>query len=129
MEATATQNAISEIDHTPLPWNWHEQGEANEYCLLTNDKRWVLAFRQNGEIWTKEQKANAEFIVRACNSHDAMLDALDEITDALLYGMGKEAIQLRVELCLQAISKARDVTHKSNIKFEGYKVITPSKLS
>ena len=54
-----------EVKHTAGPWNWHEQGDANEYALLSNTKRWVIAFRQNGEILTGQQRANARLIAAA----------------------------------------------------------------
>lgn len=56
------------IEHTPEPWKWHAQGEANEYCLLTHDGRWVIAFRQNGELTDDRQKANARRIVACVNA-------------------------------------------------------------
>ena len=55
------------IDHTPEPWAWHAQGEANEYCMLTHDGRWVIAFRQNGEFTDERQKANARRIAACVN--------------------------------------------------------------
>jgi len=55
------------IDHTPEPWKWHAQGEANEYCMLTQDGRWVIAFRQNGELTDELQKANARRIAACVN--------------------------------------------------------------
>lgn len=55
------------IDHTPEPWKWHAQGEANEYCMLTHDGRWVIAFRQNGELADERQKANARRIAACVN--------------------------------------------------------------
>lgn len=51
--------------HTPGPWIPHEQGEANEWCLLTNADRWVISFRQNGELMPPEQRANARLIAQA----------------------------------------------------------------
>lgn len=53
------------MKHTPGPWKAIEQGDANAYAVLANDKRWVIAFSQNGEIWTEEQKANARLIEAA----------------------------------------------------------------
>jgi hypothetical protein len=53
------------VKHTSGPWNFHKQGEANSYCLLTNQKHWVIAFNQNGELWTPEQIANAKLIAAA----------------------------------------------------------------
>lgn len=55
------------IDHTPEPWKWHAQGEANEYCMLTHDGRWVISFRQNGELSDERQKANARRIAACVN--------------------------------------------------------------
>lgn len=55
------------IDHTPEPWKWHAHGEANEYCMLTHDGRWVIAFRQNGELTDERQKANARRIAACVN--------------------------------------------------------------
>lgn len=55
------------IPHTPEPWKWHPQGEANEYCMLTHDGRWVIAFRQNGELTDESQKANARRIAACVN--------------------------------------------------------------
>lgn len=55
------------IQHTPEPWKWHTQGEANEYCMLTHDDRWVIAFRQNGELTDERQKANARRIAACVN--------------------------------------------------------------
>ena len=55
------------IEHTPEPWKWHAQWEANEYCMLTHDGRWVISFRQNGELTDERQKANARRIAACVN--------------------------------------------------------------
>lgn len=55
------------IPHTPEPWKWHTQGESNEYCMLTHDGRWVIAFRQNGELTDERQQANARRIAACVN--------------------------------------------------------------
>ncbi len=51
--------------HTPGPWSYHANGDANHYCILREGKRWVVSFLQNGEIWTPEQEANARLIAAA----------------------------------------------------------------
>ena len=51
--------------HTPGPLIVHAQGDADDYCLLTTDRRWVMAFRQNGELLNDEQKANIDLIAEA----------------------------------------------------------------
>lgn len=68
-----------EIKHTPGPWMFHEQGDANQYCLLTNDKRWVIAFSQNGELHTPEQIANAKLIAAAPELLEALILAIDAL--------------------------------------------------
>lgn len=64
------------VPHTPGPWVSHEQGNANEYCLLTNSKRWVIGFLQNGELMIPEQRANARLIA----SSPDLLIALERVT-------------------------------------------------
>lgn len=67
-----------ETKHTPGPWKVLPQGDANAYVILTNDKRWVIAFSQNGEIWMPEQAANAKLI-------EAAPDLLEAIKELLGY--------------------------------------------
>lgn len=55
-------------NHTPEPWLWHEQGDANEYCLLTSGKDWVISFRQNGGLMPDTQRDNARRIVACVNA-------------------------------------------------------------
>ena len=54
--------------HTEEPWQWRAQGDANHYCMLTHDGKWVIAFLQNGEMLTVEQEANARRIVACVNA-------------------------------------------------------------
>lgn len=56
--------------HTPGTLDFHPQGDANEYCLIMNDGRWVIGFRQNGELCVDEQMANARRIVATWNHCD-----------------------------------------------------------
>jgi hypothetical protein len=49
---------MSNTKHTPGPWEYTEQGEANNYRIMANGN-WLIAFLQNGEKWTAEQEANA----------------------------------------------------------------------
>ena len=49
--------------HTPGPWRVLEQpGDPDEYILVGNVDRWIVAFRQNGELPISEQLANAGLI-------------------------------------------------------------------
>lgn len=45
-------------------WILKEQGDASEYCILTPENRWVVAFRLNGERM-EEEIANAKLIAAA----------------------------------------------------------------
>lgn len=50
------------------PLVWHAQGDADEYCLLTQDGRWVIAFRMQGEKTTFEQQAILRHMVASANA-------------------------------------------------------------
>lgn len=69
--------------HTPEPWNWHAQGEANDYCLLTSNGRWVISFRQNGEMLDAEMRENARRIVACVNACAGLTTAELELSAAL----------------------------------------------
>lgn len=57
-----------DIKHTQEPWKFLEQGDADEYCLVTADGlKWVIAFRINGEMMPDMQRANARRIVACVN--------------------------------------------------------------
>lgn len=92
--------------HTPGPWTVREQGDANSYALLTANGHWLISFLQNGELMTATQRANAEFIVRACNAHDELLSALQEML-ATVAGQYDSARHCRaVDAARAAIAKA-----------------------
>lgn len=55
--------------HTQEPWKFLEQGDADEYCIVTEDGlKWVIAFRINGEMMPDMQRANARRIVACVNA-------------------------------------------------------------
>lgn len=68
-------------EHTPVPWRTAGSGPATPHFALS--VRTVAGGIAEGticRIWQRaEAKANAEFIVRACNAHDDMLEALIEV--------------------------------------------------
>jgi hypothetical protein len=74
--------------HTPMPWNIgisyidgdiaiREDNGAGECVAVVCD-------------CYEDQAANAAFIVRACNSHDAILTALEACQFAIRFGLEKE---------------------------------------
>lgn len=70
---------------TPGPWKFHEQGEANQYALLTDSKRWIFNLQQTGQLWTEEQIANAKLICAAPELLEALREAQEELHRAGSY--------------------------------------------
>lgn len=57
-------------------WRLVEQGEANEFVILSDDNQWVVAFRQNGERHVEEQRALGHLMAASKDMY-AALDAAD----------------------------------------------------
>jgi hypothetical protein len=68
--------------HTPTPWKtetpkgWEQKG----LTAIWSDGVMVATCGRQG---TQEQQDNAAFIVRACNSHDALVAALEIAVERL----------------------------------------------
>jgi hypothetical protein len=60
--------------HTPTPWKEDHQGG-----LYIEGKNGEYIAEVESEGGREEQFANAAFIVRACNAHDALVEALQEL--------------------------------------------------
>lgn len=88
-----------ETKHTPTPWtvgyaSLSVEGKTEKGVMKILDIRgWGhLTGRGHGALGLSDeqgkqvQEANAEFIVRACNSHDALVEALEKIAN-----MGNES--------------------------------------
>ncbi|MBI3787653.1 MAG: hypothetical protein HY276_05275 [Ignavibacteriales bacterium] len=95
-------------------------GNANEYVVI-DDKNgnWLFGFRQNGEKMKLEMEANAEFITRAWNAHDVMLEACQTALDNLapLYASDHLVIQrLRAAIAKGkfTLRDAPDLRHKES---------------
>jgi hypothetical protein len=67
-------------NHTPGPWIYKAQGDAQEFCLLREREDgkldWLVAFRNNGQHWSEHQEANAKLIAAAPD----MIKALKKIS-------------------------------------------------
>lgn len=107
---------MSDMKHTPEPWEFHAQGDADEWCLLTaGGKRWVIAFRQNGELLDVEQEANARRIVACVNACAGInTEALEELGPiaAMMYSGDQMARHQRDDLlaALYEIERNKDVS-------------------
>jgi len=72
------------MPHTPGPWFYREQGEANSYAITHYKERrkavdWLLALQHNGEQLDEEQRANMQLICAAPELLVALQDAWDFI--------------------------------------------------
>lgn len=63
-------------------WKVYEQGDADEFCILMDDKRWVIAFRLNGELYREQQKRVVDMIAAAPEMLAALKALLKIIEDA-----------------------------------------------
>lgn len=112
---------MQETKHTPLPYQY--QRISGRDCITTaidsrNPVNWIVAEtdKHNG-IPTAEAEANAQFIVRACNSHYELLGtlelikegiALKKIADACILNHANNTIETLNEIVSLAIAKAED---------------------
>lgn len=100
--------------HTPIPW--HESNERNAGgqlidIVIRNKKRDPIALVSALGWDKKTSRANAEFIVRACNAHDDLLDACREMVEqygGMIDGIVEEPARIAVEKAKDAIAKAKD---------------------
>src|SRR5690349_7081039 len=64
--------------HTPTPWRTDWLGDERGW-ILDKDSNYLAEIVAKDEcgfvVPLKQQRANAAFIVRACNGHDMLLDA------------------------------------------------------
>ena len=96
--------------HTPGPWRFHANGDANDYTILGPDDRWVIGFIQNGEIWKEEQLANAKLIA-ACPT---MLKELQHIVERI-NTVAVDAIGDKVSsaFCIALKDRANEIIKKA----------------
>lgn len=80
-------------------WVLKEQGDVNEYCILTDQMKWVSAFKLNGEQGREEQMANMNLFAAALDLLNACMVAKKEIE------LGT-ADQLTLDILYDAINKA-----------------------
>lgn len=75
--------------HTPGPWRLSENRyvwSPNKNCIAT--VHMMADGKRNSELEV-ESLANAKFIVRACNSHEALLEAAKRAREELADHLGK----------------------------------------
>ncbi|MCK8788244.1 hypothetical protein M0638_28235, partial [Roseomonas sp. NAR14] len=65
----------SSTKHTPMPWSIDQDGKT---ALITSNGE-LIAECGISDLPVKQDQANAAFIVRAVNAHDALVAALREL--------------------------------------------------
>lgn len=79
-------------------WKVYEQGDADEFCLIMDDNRWVIAFRLDGGLYRGQQKRVINMIAAA----PEMLAALKQAEQQIDYGQ----IDAAHRIIIAAIAKA-----------------------
>jgi hypothetical protein len=85
--------------HTPTPWNYGPSIRKEDFTdiISKDDERLIFSVRDN---------ANAVFIVRAVNSHEALLEACKEaITLCVAYQFKAKVFQNTLDVLEKAIAK------------------------
>jgi hypothetical protein len=65
-----------EAEHTAGPWQFREQGDANEFVVLDHAGRWLFSIRHNGEELFAKQLANLRLVAAG----PVLLSALEELS-------------------------------------------------
>ena len=111
-----------ETKHTELPWQ-SDQVRGGYNLGIVRNGEWVRIGRVGGELTGNkltqaDDNANAEFIVKACNSHDDLVFMANNtvtLTTFLLTSLARctlgdktrKAVQALQEQALAAIAKAK----------------------
>lgn len=94
---------MTKIDHTPTPWLIHSDN--NPFTIIANIDG-LFRFETVADcdvnsaspLTVDDCKANAAFIVKACNSHEEILAVLQELYDAVGNIRAEQAAKLGLVL-------------------------------
>ena len=75
-----TEMVHGKEDITQLPWSATE-GSDGTYILGRDGYIFGVMWKYGNDGASRPHKTNAAFIVRACNNHKALLDALEQISN------------------------------------------------
>jgi hypothetical protein len=84
-----TQPRAAETAHTPTPWKIkRDAAQAVQFGRfeIINEQGQIIARCESGMFWAYQSGPNAAFIVRACNSHEALVKNHTELRD--IYARG-----------------------------------------
>jgi len=106
---------MSQIAHTPTPWKAVTvNGEPNQSMILDGEgfNHWVAHIQHNGEYMPEKQKANADFIVKAVNSHEDLIWALKTAIEIICDGYDEEPQDLWATSDCQAVNVMKSTLAK-----------------
>ena len=99
------------MKHSPLPWKIIEICDNNLYASIISKKKEIAKITalpcigyNSLESVAKEERANAEFIIRACNSYYDLLGALKELCNNIEAVYGPECAGQAQEKALKVIA-------------------------
>ena|SRR3990167_4956815 len=106
------------MTHSRLPWKLWELNIENEggvtIAVVHDSSEYPFLDEEHGAEVDAEAEANAAFIVRAVNAHDALVEALGEAYAALIaHGLGSASHNETADLILligKALVKAKGET-------------------
>jgi len=99
---------VVKAEHTPTPWKYDGDGfdsiaaadfGTDGYTVMSDDCDPVCEICDTGDDSISE--ANAALIVRACNAHDALVNALREAEIALCGGPNTSGLHLQINSALK----------------------------
>lgn len=74
---------MTEVKHTPRPWKLGKNDGNIVQHIYDADGTWIAYTRSPDAMPCEVTTANADFIVRACNSHYELVEALALAADRL----------------------------------------------
>lgn len=109
--------------HTATPWRWRSWGETISIDGDANSTLGIAHINPKGDfgkgIPSPFDKSNAEFIVRACNAHDKLVEALTEARDYLKV-ISEDTLSEDIEdFVCNSVEDVEDRLNKALAKAEG----------
>lgn len=118
------------IMHTKTPWKAHEiypdeiGGNRITYAIGrawgSTCKNEIDICRVFGKSDVRKTRANSNFIIRACNSHDALVNALKTARDAFLFGFKDGTIDYKYNYLIEEIRHAINLSKEDNYENSHY---------
>lgn len=99
------------MKHTPTPWTVGMYGASADFRAIDIH---AAVCKPDGALlatcgpFDEESKADAAFIVRAVNSHEALLDALKAVEENLAHVGLAGTVGILRKVCREAIAKAEE---------------------